>query len=103
MRFYECNCNKPLGDYDAVARRKGAEPDFSYSDKTVIPKIFNLATNNKPAEKQEKLKKPIDIANTAGITASPIPGNKPSPKDKTINKTVIASKVAAGNPQQVAV
>ena len=96
MRFYECNCNKPLGDYDAVARRKGAEPDFSYSDKTVIPKIFNLATNNKPAEKQDKPKKQID---TAGVTASPTPGNKPSPKDKTINKTAITTKVAASNPQ----
>lgn len=55
MRFYECNCNKPPGEYDAVARRKGAEPDFSYSDKIVIPKIFNLV--NKSSEKIEKPEK----------------------------------------------
>lgn len=52
MRFYECNCNKAPGDYDAVGKRKGVEPDFSYSDKIVVPKIFNLA--NKPPEKTEK-------------------------------------------------
>ena len=96
MRFYECNCNKPLGDYDAVARRKGAEPDFSYSDKIVIPKIFNLATNNKPAEKQDKPKRQIDTTNTAGITVSPTPAFKPSPKEKSFNRAVIPSKAVIG-------
>ena len=97
MRFYECNCNKPLGDYDAVARRKGAEPDFSYSDKTVIPKIFLLATNNKPTEKQDKPKRLIDTTNnTAGTTVSPPSGSKPSPKEKSFNRVVIPSKVVIG-------
>lgn len=58
MRFYEVNCNKAPGDYDAVGRRKGAEPDFSYADKVVVPKIFNLATN-KVEEKSDKPQKPV--------------------------------------------
>jgi len=51
MRFYECNGNRPFADYDAVARRKGAEPNFSYADKIIIPKIFNLATPKLDNEK----------------------------------------------------
>jgi len=58
MRFYECNGNRPFADYDAVARRKGAEPNFSYADKIIIPKIFNLATpklDNERPDKQEQV------------------------------------------------
>lgn len=56
MRFYECNGNRPYADYDAPAKRKGADPDFSYADKVVVPKVFLLATKNEkstPSKSEE--------------------------------------------------
>lgn len=41
MRFFEVNCNKSAEEYDAVSRRKNIEPDYSFADKSVVPKLFN--------------------------------------------------------------
>lgn len=89
MRFYECNCNRPPGDYDAVAKRKGIEPDFSYSDKIVIPKLFNVQTNKtmeKPIEKPEKPEKMEKTLNTPTLKKSienNIPRRPASDKEAT--------------------
>lgn len=74
MRFYEVNCGRPAGEYDAAAKRKGVEPDFSYSDKTVIPKVFLLATTKQdksavPADKPDKAtEKPVSITKKEAST-----------------------------------
>jgi hypothetical protein len=40
-RFYDCNCGDRGNDYDPIARRGGIEPDYSFADKVVIPKVYN--------------------------------------------------------------
>jgi len=43
-RFFDCNGGNK--DYDAVAKRKNVEPDFSFADKIVIPKFYNPSPSN---------------------------------------------------------
>lgn len=104
MRFYELNCGRPAGDYDAAARRKGVEPDFSYSDKTVIPKVFLLAPtkqSEKPpaASGAEKPASSSSVAKKEPSTATATVVNRVE-KEQLVKKqaTTIVSKAKADTP-----
>lgn len=52
-------------EYDAVSRRGGAEVDFSFAEKVVVPKIFNLATQSLAAANEPVPEKKRKSNNTA--------------------------------------
>ncbi|KAL4508447.1 hypothetical protein ABPG72_003751 [Tetrahymena utriculariae] len=90
MRFYECNCNKPLSEYDAASKRKGVEPDFSFADKIVVPKIFNPSMN-KLHDETEKPKKPA-TSSQASTTQTNFNHNAASKKTADSNEQKVPSQ-----------
>ena len=40
-RYYDKNCGLRGSDYNAEERRGGANPDFGFAEKNVIPKTYN--------------------------------------------------------------
>ena len=77
------------GNYDPVARRGPVEPDFSFAEKIVVPKIFNNINNaeaqkNQPAPAEKKKpstrKKSMDnMRNNAHSNQREVPSFKPNP------------------------
>jgi hypothetical protein len=91
------------GNYDAVARRGPVEPDFSFAEKIVVPKIFNNINNSEaqknlpaPAEKKKpsNRKKSMDnIRNNPHSNPREIPSFKPKPYGKEGGKNLDAHNI----------
>lgn len=69
-RYYDLNCGDRGNNYLAEERRGGANPDFGFAQKNVVPKTFSGAGQIIPGKKEPSPKKPVAVEPVKKVTTA---------------------------------